>query len=185
VFAQMGLNKELCYVWSALTPVAFGDIIIPIGGSNYGYQVTIAGTTGAAAPVWQTVVGNTFTDGGVTYTVVNKLVPSYPAAVERLGMNFVTSRPANKNYAFTLRYNASIPAMVKETDANYWALNQGNLLLYESLNNAMPFIKNQETKKDIPARLKELRMELRGSISRERFSGDRVRTTYHGHLYNC
>jgi hypothetical protein len=55
--------------WAASTAYALGVIRCPLATANgYFYEVTTAGTTGAAEPVWPTVVGNTVTDGTVTWT---------------------------------------------------------------------------------------------------------------------
>jgi hypothetical protein len=55
--------------WAASTAYALGVIRCPLATANgYFYEVTTAGTTGATEPAWPTVVGNTVTDGTVTWT---------------------------------------------------------------------------------------------------------------------
>ena len=54
--------------WAASTAYALGVIRCPNTGNGYFYEVTTAGTTAAAEPVWPTVVGNTVVDGTVTWT---------------------------------------------------------------------------------------------------------------------
>lgn len=54
--------------WAASTAYALGVIRCPNTGNGFFYEVTVAGTSAATEPVWPTVVGNTVTDGTVTWT---------------------------------------------------------------------------------------------------------------------
>lgn len=54
--------------WSATTVEADGNLILDSNGNLQ--KVTTNGTTGASAPVWATTVGNTTTDGSVTWTLM-------------------------------------------------------------------------------------------------------------------
>jgi len=55
--------------WAASTAYTLGSIRCPLAVANgYFYEVTTAGTSAATEPVWPTVVGNTVTDGTITWT---------------------------------------------------------------------------------------------------------------------
>ena len=58
--------------WQASTAYAVGNLVTDSNGNVE--QCTTAGTSGATAPTnWATAVGNTTTDGGVTWTLVGSL----------------------------------------------------------------------------------------------------------------
>ena len=55
--------------WAASTAYTLGSIRCPLAVANgYFYEVTTAGTSAATEPIWPTVVGNTVTDGTITWT---------------------------------------------------------------------------------------------------------------------
>ncbi len=61
-------------IWLALTGYVEGDRVISTGGDTYWCQ--IAGTSGAGEPTWDTTIGNTTTDGTVTWVrVANGVFP--------------------------------------------------------------------------------------------------------------
>jgi flagellar hook protein FlgE len=55
--------------WAATTAYAAGARVYPNPPNGYSYEVTTAGTSGAAQPTWPTTVGSTVSDGTVTWTV--------------------------------------------------------------------------------------------------------------------
>lgn len=54
--------------WAAATAYSLGAVRRPTVANGYRYEVTVAGTSHAATePTWPTTVGNTVTDGTVTW----------------------------------------------------------------------------------------------------------------------
>ena len=85
------------------TAYALGDIVDPATSPLYAYQCTVAGTSGAAAPTWPTVVGATVTDGTVTWVCIGILIPV-------LNTDFTVSEATGRVYVLpTARVSATIP----------------------------------------------------------------------------
>ena len=55
--------------WVANTAYVVGDTVIPTVANEVEYKCTTAGTSGASQPTWPTEVGETVSDGTVTWTV--------------------------------------------------------------------------------------------------------------------
>jgi hypothetical protein len=64
---RSGSNAD---IWSALTSYSLNDYVAPTVDNGFIYLVSVAGTSGSTEPVWTLKIGNTITDGGVTYTAV-------------------------------------------------------------------------------------------------------------------
>jgi hypothetical protein len=69
------------------TAYAVGDIVRPATGNTFLYQCVTAGTSGGSTPTYPTVVGQTVTDGGVTWSCVGRSIlvidcadPSWPSS---------------------------------------------------------------------------------------------------------
>lgn len=54
-------------VWAGTTAYSLGNRRIPTVANGYYYEVTVAGTSAVGEPVWPTTIGNTVTDGTVTW----------------------------------------------------------------------------------------------------------------------
>jgi hypothetical protein len=67
VFAAGSVMNPVKLRWKASTAYALNDTRLPVTPNGYYYQVTVAGTSGASAPAWPTTLGNTVTDGTVTW----------------------------------------------------------------------------------------------------------------------
>lgn len=62
------------------TAYTIGDVVRPTTGNGYVYQAIAAGTSAGSAPTWPTVIGQTVTDGGVTWACVGRGVLMLDAA---------------------------------------------------------------------------------------------------------
>lgn len=67
-------------VAATTTAYLVGDIVRPSAGNTFVYRCSVAGTSGGSAPTWPTVVGQTVTDGTVTWTCVGRFVVKFTSA---------------------------------------------------------------------------------------------------------
>lgn len=68
-WAGLSDNGGVAYrMWTADTALALKEFILIPAGSDLIYEVTVAGTTGPAEPVWPTLAGQTVVNGTVTFT---------------------------------------------------------------------------------------------------------------------
>jgi hypothetical protein len=59
--------------WLGSHNYALGDQIVPTSSNGYYYEVTTdAGSSSATQPTWTTTIGNTNTDGGITWTCMGE-----------------------------------------------------------------------------------------------------------------
>lgn len=59
--------------WSASTSQSVDDRVRTTTANGYRYKATVGGTTGSSEPTWPTTIGNTVTDGGVTWVCEQKI----------------------------------------------------------------------------------------------------------------
>jgi hypothetical protein len=59
--------------WEASTAYTVDAVHEPTTANGYRYAVTVAGTSSASEPTWPTTIGDTVTDGGVTWENIGKL----------------------------------------------------------------------------------------------------------------
>ena len=82
-------------VHAVSTAYGVGDVVRPVTGNTFLYRAIAAGTSGAAAPTWPTVVGQTVVDGGVTWvnvgtgvTVIDFADPTWAAPATFVGVRY-------------------------------------------------------------------------------------------------
>lgn len=66
--------------WTASTAYSVGQIVVPTTSNGYVYRVSVAGTSAASAPTFPTTVGETVTDGGVTWVNAGESVTVFSSA---------------------------------------------------------------------------------------------------------
>ncbi len=59
--------------WVASTAYSIDTVVEPVTRNGYRYRVTVAGASGSTQPTWPTTIGNTVTDGAVTWKCVSKI----------------------------------------------------------------------------------------------------------------
>ena len=77
--------------WQASTVYAAGTIVIPTSPNGYLYQAETAGTSGASAPTWPTVVGETVTDSGVIWTNLGESITEFGSAAVTWSSSTITA----------------------------------------------------------------------------------------------
>ena len=102
--------------WQASTSYSLGTFVWPTTFNGYKYECTVAGTSGASEPTWPTTLGQTVTDGTVTWTchspetaVTYSTIPSQFEEIIVLG---------STGY---LASSASVYTVDKATIAGKWA----------------------------------------------------------------
>lgn len=53
--------------WASTTAYVVGDVVRKVASNGYVYRCVVAGTSGGTEPTWPTVIGQTVTDGTVTW----------------------------------------------------------------------------------------------------------------------
>jgi len=68
---KAGYNLKQPSAWAASTDYSVGDYVRPTSANGYNYECISAGTSGSSEPTWPTTIGDTVTDGGVTWRCVS------------------------------------------------------------------------------------------------------------------
>jgi hypothetical protein len=82
------------------TAYAAGDVVRPATGNGYVYQAIVAGTSAGSIPTYPTVIGQTVTDGGVTWANVGRGV----LLVDAADPSWTTINPGSLVGAFVVFY---------------------------------------------------------------------------------
>lgn len=81
--------------WAVLAAVstayAVGQVVRPATANGFVYQAAVAGTSGATAPTFPTVFGETVVDGGVTWTCVGTSVVAISAGSASWASSTITA----------------------------------------------------------------------------------------------
>ena len=68
---KAGYNLTQPSAWAASTDYSVGDYVRPTSANGYNYECTVAGTSGTSEPTWPTTIGETVTDGSITWKCVS------------------------------------------------------------------------------------------------------------------
>lgn len=94
--ASKTITLTVANSWSAAransTAYAAGDVVRPSAGNGYLYQAVVAGTSNTSPPTYPTVVGQTVTDGGVTWVCKGRAVLVLDAADPSWASSTITGR---------------------------------------------------------------------------------------------
>ncbi|GAA4221528.1 hypothetical protein FHR32_005126 [Streptosporangium album] len=82
------------------TAYTVGDVVRPATGNGLVYRCVVAGTTGGSVPTYTTVVGDDFTDGGVTWVAEGSGV----LVVDAADPSWTTSNPGTLAGAYIVFY---------------------------------------------------------------------------------
>ena len=85
------------------TAYAAEDVVRPASANGYVYQATTAGTSGGSVPTFPTVIGQTVTDGGVTWACVGRGV----LVIDAADPSWTTSNPGTLAGSHILFYKAT------------------------------------------------------------------------------
>ncbi|MGW5259688.1 hypothetical protein ACWEQG_01855 [Microbispora sp. NPDC004025] len=82
------------------TAYTVGDVVRPASANGYVYQCIVAGTSGGSVPTYPTVIGQTVTDGGVTWACVGRGV----LVIDAQDPSWTTSNPGTLAASHMLVY---------------------------------------------------------------------------------
>ena len=68
--AKYGVSEKIPAAWVKDTSYSLNDLVIPTSGNGFVYICTVSGTSGDTEPSWPTTVGDTVTDGSVTWKCI-------------------------------------------------------------------------------------------------------------------
>lgn len=118
--------------WAASTAKTLGMVVRPTTSNGFFYYCTVAGTTGTSEPTWPTTVGNTVTDGGVTWKCENRYIVPFK----------IGESPGASGYDFHLDgQSASFPSGLNQGGDLRFTKSDGTTLLdfwVESVSGSSP-----------------------------------------------
>lgn len=119
--------------WVANTSYKVGDIRRPVTDNGKAYECTVAGKSGATEPTWSTTIGATFTDGTVTWKVIDLST----AGVDSLfGVNITDTKPTGGSkignlYGFLLEQQTGGQKNISAYSKGDFHLAQGKRLILD------------------------------------------------------
>lgn len=66
--------------WAGTTAYVAGQIVIPTVANGFVYQCVVGGTSGNSQPTWPTIVGESVSDSGVTWSCLGESVTVFSSA---------------------------------------------------------------------------------------------------------
>lgn len=100
-----------------------------------------------------------------------------PKFIAREGDNFIFGPFPDSTYTVKGRYYARLPALSDSNTTNWFITNAPDVLLFASLLEAEPFIKNDERLALWQTKYEQVKESIEAEESREAYSGSTLRTT--------
>ena len=95
--------------WLSGALIKIGRLCAP--GNGYLYEATVEGTTNTAEPTWPTTIGNTVTDGGVTWKCIEQIGGPISVSATLDGSGGTVDTTIVTAYLVATRFGYTTPAV--------------------------------------------------------------------------